>query len=172
MWTSRQGSWTLNPTQDLIGSTFTAALVAHSSASGAGAIVKQWSFSVQQRPAFDTTDAWKKERGTWSTAAAHNYRAEYTAGEALTLAQPSLARQSLFQRYSGDVKDIIYSLQFTNRTDPARSTSVDLPFYINGQGETLAQPTEPGEVQRDPAGPRHGWCHHHSLRVAVCRGAP
>ena len=139
------GAWTLNPTHNLIGKTFTAALVAHSSASGApGAIVKKWAFTVQQRPAFSTTDAWKEARGPWSLAAAHNYRTSYTAGEALTLAKPNLPRTSLFQRYSGDVAGIIYSLQFTNRTDRARNTSVDLPFYINAQGET------PGPAHRLP----------------------
>ena len=140
------GAWTLNPTHNLINKTFTAALVAHSSASGApGAIVKKWAFTVQQRPPFSTTDAWKKARGPWSLAAAHNYRTSYTAGLTLTLAKPNLPRTRLFQRYSGDVAGITYSLQFTNRTDRARNTSVDLPFYINAQGETLAQPTDSGE---------------------------
>ena len=117
--------------------TFTATLVG-TDAVGSGGVLAQWRFRITTRPAFKTTSLWESEGKAQLEKAASQYASQYTVGETYTLAQPSMPRADMFTNYANNAADQIkYSLKFLNLTS---GNEAFLPFYINAEGESLAQP--------------------------------
>ena len=125
------------------GSTFTARLIATTATPGSSAVVNEWQFVLQERPRFSATKAWS-EVSTGVAALrdpSSKYLSEYTVGETHTLAKPSMTVETMVQDYAGTPQDITYSLLF-KKTAAGRDSVARLPFYVDGDGETLAQPKE------------------------------
>ena len=125
------------------GSTFTARLIATTATPGSSAVVNEWQFVLQERPRFSATKAWS-EVSTGVAALrdpSSKYLPEYTVGETYTLAKPSMTVETMVQDYAGTPQDITYSLLF-KKTAAGRDSVARLPFYVDGDGETLAQPKE------------------------------
>ena len=115
-------------------------------AAGTTAEVYTWHFRVvpaARKPNFQTTPAWQRDGVPDWKRPENNYRDEFMANEPYTLAKPAMSKPELFEDYAeDDISKIAYSLRFTKDNHP-----IDLPFYINGEGETLAQP-KPEHVGR------------------------
>ena len=107
-------------------------------AAGSSAEVYTWTFVVKERQPFATTPAWDKAKLLLATPDSQ-YSSTYAVGSTYTLARPSLRRDELFNNFAGDSSKITYAMEFKTTTKTWQNTML-LPFYVNGEGETLAQP--------------------------------
>ena len=72
------GGWRVDPAAANVGSKFKATLTAFTVA-GVRAALKQWVFTVKQRPLFTTTSAWEDQARASSMTIGNNYLAKYAA---------------------------------------------------------------------------------------------
>ena len=118
-------------------------------AGGSTATLYTWEFEVKAQVKFDTTDEWKEVRnktlGPTGGATEGRYLEAFVVGKTYTLVKPTLPNTSTpvfqgAQGHSGGAEEnleIKYAMTFS-RPDGSTAT---LPFFTNGEGKTLAQPT-------------------------------
>ena len=144
------GAIVVNPMASAATNTTYSATLTGLDSQGTKAVVKQWSFVIDTKPAFRLSKTVANALSTGVLVAGANFAGRYTLDQSFGLDAPLLNRSQLFTGFKGAAADIAYSVDVAahgeacEKREAGTDSSPGKFFVDSNLGEILAKPTMRG----------------------------